>query len=990
MTILMLPSNVLAEEKSSGSRHRRVQARVRDLMREGRREAATEDLPDTGPQPAAQRRPPPPGAADQMTAKRIQRHLAHGNVSKAAGVLDSLPLAPPTAATLSELQRLHPTSAPPHAPPPPAQPTAPAYIDADEFLRVLDTLPKSSAAGPSGWTYEHLRAGALAREPTRDALRGLVNDLLAGLVPLCPLLTASRLVALQKPSGGVRPIAVGESLLRLACLCALRTVPTLGASLAPFQLGVGVPGGPQALSHALRAGMADTATVTIRLDLENAFNRLDRTVMLQAVADRAPSLLPLATYLYSEPSSLHVGWAPDAQPISCSSGVLQGSPLSPTCFAVAFQPTLQGLHATVPDAAAVALHDDTFVQGTVEDAVAAARYVIAAHDVNAAKTQVHCADPQVAAHAASLLGCQAVSDGLVIGGIPVGTEAFERTHVESRCTKTEQLVDTLLGLPLSPQSQWALLSGSLQHRDVHLLRGVPWTTAENAFARLQERLLDGFCRISSIAELSPLQRARLLMPIRHGGFGLARFEKDVADAAFLAAGGLAHSALQEGHPRLRPLSNPEAATYAQRWERLVTEYPSIAPPPPDPPPSPDPPPAPPHPPPLPHQALPSLQRKVAHASADASHARLVEDLRTVAVSSGTSEERETAMYQLAAMHSCEGTPSGAWLTALPLGTTRMDRQEWMVSARMRLGERMLPAVDDEDTEFCACGARLGPDGEAHFAACPSLGASRISRHYLVVNAWSRNISKAGVSNSLEPAISGFAAPADVLRDPAEAAAAAAAPPPASAPPPVQVPPPVPSAQASTSTAAAAPTTRYGASAPAVPASPEPAAPDGPAPAPAPAPPAPDASRGDICVFFATDAVVTDVSITHPTSRSFVARAAAQPGYAAAERDRVKRTKYQGALGSYRFVPLVHETYGRLGAPAYSFLQELADVAAASGSTSKREFLGNALRDLSVALCKGLARQARLYAPLRRRATGKALRPGLAVPTAALDVDISAA
>ena len=141
------------------------------------------------------------------------------------------------------------------------------------------------------------------------------------------------------------------------------------------------------------------------------------------------------------------------------------------------------------------------------------------------------------------------------------------------------------------------------------------------------------------------------------------------------------------------------------------------------------------------------------------------------------------------------------------------------------------------------------------------------------------------------------------------------------------------------------------------------------------------------MIFATDVTVTDVSVTHPTSRSFVARAAEQPGYAAEERDRVQRRKYEGALGSYRFVPLSHETYGRLGAPAYSFLQELADVAAASGATSKREYLSNALRDLSVALCKGLARQARLYAPLRRRATGKTLRPGLVVPTAALDVDI---
>ena len=50
----------------------------------------------------------------------------------------------------------------------------------------------------------------------RDAMREFVNDLLSGDIPHCHLLLASRLIALEKPQGGVRPIAIGEAFLRLA------------------------------------------------------------------------------------------------------------------------------------------------------------------------------------------------------------------------------------------------------------------------------------------------------------------------------------------------------------------------------------------------------------------------------------------------------------------------------------------------------------------------------------------------------------------------------------------------------------------------------------------------------------------------------------------------------------------------------------------------------------------------------------------------------
>ena len=74
-------------------------------------------------------------------------------------------------------------------------------------------------------------------------MRGFVNDLLSGDIPHCHLLLASRLIALEKPQGGVRPIAIGEAFLHLSSICALSTAQNAADLLAPLKIGVGISGG---------------------------------------------------------------------------------------------------------------------------------------------------------------------------------------------------------------------------------------------------------------------------------------------------------------------------------------------------------------------------------------------------------------------------------------------------------------------------------------------------------------------------------------------------------------------------------------------------------------------------------------------------------------------------------------------------------------------------------------------------------------------------
>jgi hypothetical protein len=98
---------------------------------------------------------------------------------------------------------------------------------------------------------------------------------------------------------------------RLASMCALHVLSDVGASLQPHQLGVGVRGGAQIVGHAARACSENAETVTLQVDIMNAFNSVSRNAVLEQVFEHVPSLGPYAAFLYGTPSPLYVDGAPE-------------------------------------------------------------------------------------------------------------------------------------------------------------------------------------------------------------------------------------------------------------------------------------------------------------------------------------------------------------------------------------------------------------------------------------------------------------------------------------------------------------------------------------------------------------------------------------------------------------------------------------------------------------------------------------------------------
>jgi hypothetical protein len=145
------------------------------------------------------------------------------------------------------------------------------------------------------------------------------------------------------------------------------------------------------------------------------------------------------------------------------------------------------------------------------------------------------------------------------------------------------------------------------------------------------------------------------------------------------------------------------------------------------------------------------------------------------------------------------------------------------------------------------------------------------------------------------------------------------------------------------------------------------------------------ARGDILLVLPEALTVIDVSIIHPAASTYMGQAASTDGGAAATRDQEKRARYQlSNPDGYDFIPFSVETFGRLGKPAMALINTLATSAAASASLHKSGFVTNALRELSIALCRGNGAMYRRSMTALARASGTCLRAGLDVPT----VDVS--
>ena len=234
-------------------------------------------------------------------------------------------------------------------------PRPPPVVDSDQVRKALFSFPSTSGAGRSGLRPSHVRDAL--RPASSDMLLRLLSEvvclMLQGEVPeaVRPSVCGASIMTLRKPNGSLRPIAVGETIRRLASKIAVDLISERArVVLEPLQLAVKTPNGCEAFFHTARQWLhrqwlhrhrSDVDKVVLSVDISNAFNSVHRSAVRRSVRVNFPSLAPWVDCCYRRGTVLFTGSTTAAsQVISSARGVQQGDPLGPILFVLAIHPII--------------------------------------------------------------------------------------------------------------------------------------------------------------------------------------------------------------------------------------------------------------------------------------------------------------------------------------------------------------------------------------------------------------------------------------------------------------------------------------------------------------------------------------------------------------------------------------------------------------------------------------------------------------------------
>ncbi|KAG9390717.1 hypothetical protein J8273_6964 [Carpediemonas membranifera] len=222
----------------------------------------------------------------------------------------------------------------------------------------LDRLKADSAPGPSGLSFLHLKlAYRLRKHKFVAAVTPLINDIING-EPYTEILSHSRLVALPKGDSKVRPIAMGESLRRLAGKVLAHDVGLriIGDGVCEGQFGLGESCGLDCMGDILKAAYAGGAQLCA-VDMSNAYGTVSRQHLSEVAQAWAPVLLPYLHTMYAGGKMI----TPTGLVIPSREGIQQGDPISPLLFTLAMKPVLDQIRGEFQECRMVSYQDDAYL-----------------------------------------------------------------------------------------------------------------------------------------------------------------------------------------------------------------------------------------------------------------------------------------------------------------------------------------------------------------------------------------------------------------------------------------------------------------------------------------------------------------------------------------------------------------------------------------------------------------------------------------------------
>jgi hypothetical protein len=661
---------------------------------------------------------PAPTTRDPLVAAKA--FAALGQYSKACAALVPSARSPIDAKTHAALEAKHHK-----APPVVTRPIGPKQLVIPEILvkRMVNTFPAGSSPGPMGLRGEHLRCCLRShlQKNFLETLTRFVNALIAGNINplLSPYLAGANLCALEKKGGGIRPLACGNALRRLVSksICSSTSEKILKV-LQPHQVGVSVPGGAEIIIHEafkIRETFLSSEEYAdhgfLKIDFENAFNRVSRQAIYEELVEHFPELVPYFNWCYANPSSLYFG----NFKVSSEVGVQQGDPVGPFFFSLVLRKLILKIENQFP---LLKLNRWYLDDGNLAGDFKSLSLILDLIDVegpalglflNRSKCQIYGfrSPPPPSLFPNLEIG---ESDNFDTLGCPIGTPEHCRQFVEGKLQKVYEIFKSL-GKLNNAQIAYTLLRSCCSFgKIVFFLRTVPSFMLSPTCIDFDEKVLTCFEDILSIA-LDDSSMTQATLPLSKGGIGL-RSARTHASACYIASTSSAKS-----HSALPIVADQKC--YDDYNSRVSS--------------------------PISADSEPLKQKELSSRIDSVPLEKLL---------------NSSSVYTRARMRSILGPSASAWLSATPSEKLSLSfsTRQFQVAMRLYLGLSVYASKSN-----CPCGATLDRFG-IHSLTCKTKG-DMISRHNAVRNVILEYCKEAGLNAEPEtPNLLGNdkRRPADVL------------------------------------------------------------------------------------------------------------------------------------------------------------------------------------------------------------------------------------
>ena len=192
------------------------------------------------------------------------------------------------------------------------------FVTNFDLYKAIMSFPNGSAAGPDKIVPQIfkdlvIKSNGSAGLSFLKSLTKLINLIGDGKIPkpLRPFFFGAKLIAIIKLDSGLRPIAISNTLRRIASKCAGSKALSKRQSLfGNAQVGCGNKRGAEIATHSFRNQIErddnPKDTVLLKLDFKNAFNSLNRETMRNHVYSNRPESYNYTYCAYGKTSDVNI------------------------------------------------------------------------------------------------------------------------------------------------------------------------------------------------------------------------------------------------------------------------------------------------------------------------------------------------------------------------------------------------------------------------------------------------------------------------------------------------------------------------------------------------------------------------------------------------------------------------------------------------------------------------------------------------------------